>query len=495
MPPKTHNLTGTAHVSGTRQRTFTECPRKYWWQYNSTVKVNSPETDAHRLGKRVHWLAEHYIRDGLEPDEVNIPDSFFAAVDLKDEKVHVGMMGKATDIFDTGSRFWPKGRKGVLVEEPFGLAIPGRPGEAYTGTMDVYDPGTSAEIVALWPGEMRVKINRLFGTYALPVVGDHKTTKDKKWIKTAADLSSDEQLLGYGMEALRRNPAAPAVLFQWVYYLTVQPYEAFPVRFWLDAETLRREWDALEKVSQAMVDVVQIGNYRDVNYNKSACSNYGGCYYKPLCFSKGDSMKDAKIWSKLNKPVEAVIEASSPAPSPAPAPPPIITAVAPGQVNPPVLSAPRFKRPAPPEPDVAVLASPEVVEAPTTAVTTVTSDTTVKTRKARATRPEAVAADESTVSPKTGFVLLVDCGLDKGGATATLIDVFGNAMKKAADDNNQPNWRFIPYTSAAALAMAVENQLDQDPVGGFIRLDTGTPEGNALLPLLTSRAFLVIRGY
>lgn len=505
MPPKAHSLTGTAHVSGTRQRTYRECNRKYWWQYNTTTKVNSPETDAHRLGKRVHWLAENYIRAGLEPDEVPIPDSFYVKADLREGAVRDALAAKSRAVFSAGKMHWPKGR-GVLAEEGFGVPIPGRPGEAYTGTMDVYEDGKAAEIVALWPGNMRIELGRLFGTYALPIVGDHKTTKDEKWIKSIADLSADEQLLGYGMEALRRT-GAPAVLFQWIYYLTTEPYRSFPVRFWLDAETLEREWDALEKVSQAMVDVVQIGNYRDVIATKSACSNYGGCYYRPLCQAKGDAMKDAKIWAKLNKPSEASATQAAP---PAQAP---VAVATPGQVNPPANPAPKFKRPAPvvvaqPEPaaEEAPQEAPEATSVPAEAEAAqepqeAAEPAPAPKRRGRPPKAEAAPANMTTSAaptegnPPDSFVLLVDCGIDKGGRGQSLIDVFAPAMTKAAEDNQQPNWRFIPYTAAAALAMAVDKQLDEAMVKGFVRLDTGTPEGNALLPLLAARAFLVIRGY
>jgi hypothetical protein len=368
--------------------------------------------------------------------------------------------------------------------------------------MDVYDSGKTAEILALWPGQTRVDLSRTFGLqwgYGVPCVGDHKTTKDEKYIKSEAELRQDEQLLGYGMEALRRT-GAPGVCFQWVYYLTTGEPRAFPVRFWLPAEVLRREWAALEKIAQEMVDVVQIGNYRDVIANKDACSNYGGCYYRPLCRAKGDAMQDAKIWSKLNKP-------AAPGPTPSVPVAPAAVTVSPAQVNPPTV-APRFKRPDAPAP-VAVTApvdAPEASPQPAPEVTAIQVATPTQAPEAKPKRgrkpktelatPEILdAAANDTPTLGSGFVLLVDCGIDKGGIGQQILDVFGAAMAKVAEANQQPNWRFIPYTAGAALAAAVEEQIETEGLSGFVRLDTHTPEGVALLPLLAARAFLVVRGF
>jgi len=114
-------------------------------------------------------------------------------------------------------------------------------------------------------------------------VGDHKTTRDEKWIKTADDLRTDTQAAIYSAIAFHRNPALDEVNLQWTYMLTEGARRAKVVLATVsraaNAAVMLRVDGIAAQATDMRRHLKQATEYPP-NYN--ACDDYGGCPYRSL---------------------------------------------------------------------------------------------------------------------------------------------------------------------------------------------------------------------
>lgn len=117
------------------------------------------------------------------------------------------------------------------------------------------------------------------------IVMDHKTTSDKRYIKTPADLKSNIQAILYATVALRNTESVGRVNCRWLYFTTRGKSKASPVDFGFDQGELFELFceHVLDNVEQIEKEKKKKLKLLQTEPNVDHCHAYGGCAFRSEC--------------------------------------------------------------------------------------------------------------------------------------------------------------------------------------------------------------------
>lgn len=268
------------HASPSQVRTFRRCPRRWW--YEKIAGKRPPDKPAALLGKRVHDIAERWLRG-----ELKIPK--------RRGELLQGADGEAMRIFAPGRKHLPQPPiDPTLIERWVGIP----------GTCEPFDsnPDGSAIPTEVVPLVGRVDLYDPEDT--IPAVVDHKTTGNPDWVATPEQLLEDAQAAVYTRGLFFTHgtfwgtPETPEVFsevaFRHVYYLTRGRPRSWVVEaVWDRARSDRVFGEVVETLREMAPLALEIED-EATKRNPRACRDYGGCPHKHYCnkrkrFGMGDS--------------------------------------------------------------------------------------------------------------------------------------------------------------------------------------------------------------
>lgn len=264
MPPREH--TGPSlHISATRLGSFAQgCKRA--WALEYIAGITRPAGKGHLKGSALHWVAEHWLRDGTPPSLCPPLPADHRDFRFLSEAERTALLNEVRPRFAAGVPYLPEPRsEGLYVEEPFTLTLD--IGQSFSGTMDAVVAGT--------------KTGRVY---------DHKSTKTLEYCKSPDELRRDPQVLCYGYR-LASHGNYDQVHFRWVYYrMTGAPY-AQPVDLTLDRSYLEAAWKRINVVAGEMYNLWQARiEPITIQGNRDHCKKFGGCFYYSICQERDPSM-------------------------------------------------------------------------------------------------------------------------------------------------------------------------------------------------------------
>ena len=238
--------------SPTQVENYQRCPRLWYDQY--VLGLKSASTPAQELGTDVHSVLEAYLKTGAEPPNTT-----------------AGIIAKV------GLHLLPK--PGTVVVEGK-VEIPGAP-IPMVGVIDWIDANGASS-----------------GTPGILTVGDHKTSADKKWMKTREQLVGDVQLTSYVHYGFSLHPGMNIARAVHTYFGTKGSWSEQ-----VSVTILRKknddEWAGVcETIKEMQADAVK--DEAQVRQVPTACGAYGGCHLKDRCWGAGKGQ---------------VIDVSTPAPT------------------------------------------------------------------------------------------------------------------------------------------------------------------------------------
>jgi RecB family exonuclease len=232
------------HYSPSQIASYRDCPRKWWWR---SVKDVPPKPNRFAaLGTAIHQRLQRYLETGELPS------------------------GSETTLRIEG-RGWSE-------DDLMEIMLPGMP----------YLPGPGAaecerdiELDLGEFGTMRGYVDFLHAHEGVAEVGDHKTTSNLRWAKTAEDLKTDPQAITYSVAALEHFGLDEAHC-GWIYYCTGKP-QAKLVECRFSLTELQTAWQSLLDEIAQMHPLRHVEDYHDVPKNIESCTKYGGCPYRENC--------------------------------------------------------------------------------------------------------------------------------------------------------------------------------------------------------------------
>jgi CRISPR/Cas system-associated exonuclease Cas4 (RecB family) len=225
--------------SATQIETFALCPRKWAWRKIAGIEVE-PKAST-QLGKDMHAQLETWLRDAKP-------------LDLTTEAGQIAMSGL--------HHLPTPGTPGMEIEKEFRLEI------------------FNHVIIGFKDFEI---LDRWFDNRRIPLVSDHKSTKDFRWSKSVDDLRTDFQACIYAAEAMIRANTQECDL-QWTYYKTTGSRASQPVRLRVTRDSVTPTLERAKKLCDDMALIHRSGvQAHEVPINPTACEAFGGCEYQNLC--------------------------------------------------------------------------------------------------------------------------------------------------------------------------------------------------------------------
>jgi hypothetical protein len=403
------------------------------WHFKYIEKLPEPEKESTAFGQELHSLAERYFRGWL----TQRPNT---------EAGH--LLGRGLPLWD-----------------------------------DVFQPWVEAEVWyetpwADWSGRVDLAWT---GPDGAPWVGDHKTTRSAKYIKTLDELRTDLQASVYSAWACQNSGEAQANM-RWVYYVRDQRIE--PVKREWRMNGRDRVLAVSERVGPAIAEAYEKKRAID-NPNYASCGMFGGCAFRNLCQGSIAMQKSALLQALERKQAAAAATPTPPAPAPS-APPPAVLEPEPTQygVTEAAVEAPvATKRGRP----------PGARNKPKDAELIMVRDITPATYAAEA-QPAPEPPEAPLPSTETCFDLYVDCWPVKGALEPVVLgsDLFAGAAEQAAVGCNQPHWALAEYGTGPAL-FATRARAVLAGFRGSLVLSSFTAEGKAVLELCSGMASRVVR--
>jgi hypothetical protein len=243
------------------------CRRKQ--AYSRRIKDNR-QTPAAAFGVALHSQGSSWLRDGTPPDPDTAPGMCILAglpyLPMPGTCLHVEPPA-SEESFDNLQRF-----------EHDGISYVFRVDFAY-----LY----SIEARAAWDGHSPVSPT----THAV-VIGDHKScgqlsrTEFPKGEpprrRAPSDMTDDLQRLIYGEWALRTYPEFEAIGAHWQYYQR-KPAGTFPLFVLEHRANLHARFEYMHATATAALAADHGIPPEELPRNFAACSDYGGCPYRPEC--------------------------------------------------------------------------------------------------------------------------------------------------------------------------------------------------------------------
>jgi hypothetical protein len=254
--------------SATQISLWRECQRKYGFSY--ILKIRSPATPSQELGTQVDtYQLQPYLSKG-RPLDLDTPAGKIAKSALEFLPPPIPMGGPPD----------------MSLQAKAVLPSPQGPWD-YVGYLDLWLP--SGGLPGISDG--------------LVTVGDFKTTKDFRWMKTGDVLATDPQAVIYNTWAMRTT-GARTVRNRWLYLKTVPTavggkYSARASDLIVGAQHVYEQFMAVEataaEIHAALEKAPDISGPSDPAYGEAleyvlslppttdACSNFGGCPHQHAC--------------------------------------------------------------------------------------------------------------------------------------------------------------------------------------------------------------------
>ncbi len=247
-------------ISPSQINTYRACPRAY--AYSWTHGFWPPSTIKQEFGSQVHGALESWLSKGQFEDFYS--DRKNNKLPIKKDAIEVAKQGICQPYFPLPDD------PGEVEKE---LHIPIGNNLSLYGFIDYVGPGN---------GRFTDR----------PIVIDHKTTSDFRWMKTEKELATDPQAIIYSAWAML-NFKCHEVIARWIYYKSTNPKTG--PRKPKGVKYVERVFSAenghfLEEVRKIEHDMQQIAWIRrnkiaaeKLAGNASSCQNYGGCYHLDRC--------------------------------------------------------------------------------------------------------------------------------------------------------------------------------------------------------------------
>jgi RecB family exonuclease len=245
-------------VSASQITTFARCGRRWWFE--KVLGERQESTGAQNLGTAIHSQMEAWIQEGTLPPHPGA----FAATKLRR---------------DDGTLVLPAPKTpGVLVEAALEEPEIYADGVRYRGFIDLTIPGKQIEII------------------------DYKSCRSFSYIKTPEQLRKDVQVGSYGFWAHKRFPEAESLRVSHVYILS-RGKSARVVEAQATWDDVNAVWEVIRAAVRDMRRTAKIKDFRDVEPNFDACSDYGGCPYASKCTPVSDVLDTwepsaEELWTK-----------------------------------------------------------------------------------------------------------------------------------------------------------------------------------------------------
>lgn len=209
--------------------TFRTCPRK--WAFEKIDNLPSVTNKYAQLGTEVHDALEEYLAKGVPLDRnTKVGKIAFPGIRHLPVPLTPGMRVEKWFVFK------------------FGVA-------AYRGLKDV----------------------ELFTGSDIPLVLDHKTTRNFIWKKKEKELITDVQAGVYSAEAMVKY-SADRVRCKWVYYKTEGAPKSEPVTAIITKSQASKVLGGVDDTAKEMIKVFQTcDRAMDVSPDYTGCYKYGGC--------------------------------------------------------------------------------------------------------------------------------------------------------------------------------------------------------------------------
>jgi hypothetical protein len=327
---------GRPVLSASQVDTFRECARKWAWRYLEGIK--EPPNASANLGTKCHSMLEKWLELGAYPDTLEA----FPLL-MKDGHTKIYFPGQ---IVQAGLHFLPP--PGIaLVEGEFRMESRRSSWTGYRDAQFLEDEKTGE---AFAPDPVVAQIPGL-----IPIVLDHKTTSDFKWMKSAEVLRRDIQAVLYAAKTME-DMAVRRVKNRWVYYRTTGQPSARKVEVEFTVDQVAEEMASIDATAQEVHQLYQLRpKALELAPNPEACERYGGCPHISRCnLGTVERMEALMAKETIQEMMERkkrereALEASGAPPAVAPPAPPA------PPMAPPAVQAP----PAPPMAPPAVQAPP-----------------------------------------------------------------------------------------------------------------------------------------
>jgi hypothetical protein len=505
--------------SATTAKNTKRCQRIWFWEYLLGIELEP--TEAMLFGTALHKVCEDWLKEGKAPSKFDIH-------------------GRTAS---PGLQYLPGPMSfGLHVEDKFEfLAWPNGP--TVTGTIDCWIEPSELEMFLLDNVDSGIDDKELTEMFRDAYDGDldlydHKTTSDFKWRLREDDcedampkLRDDVQCNLYALALLKKYPKARGVRAHWIYYRKNQHPSAMLVETYISREDAMAKWVEIQDVLDTMNRMLrELPALAQVPPSLDECEAYRGCAHKARCFpnpaerakttfaamfqqerdmnfkeqlEKEIAAKKAGTAGKTAAPTTTAAKpvAAKPAAAPVkPAAPAAKPALGVPKVAPKVTGGSPAAKLAATAPKAAPAPAPEPEEVPEEQEEQ-QPETDELVQEAEAT-PEAEQTDEAP-EPKAkrgrkakGFWLFVGCTPTKGGSQAVTNadDIVAPIASKIAEELGLSHFRLAEYNKAGEyLAVALNAELDAQPLSGAVYLDPLSFTAKAVLDVLTQRADVVVR--
>jgi hypothetical protein len=311
------------HVSPSQIETWLGCQRQWYWE--KVMGLVKPPSEGNITGSACHAVIEDVI---LERNGEDL--TLRSGTDRKDGKDRyrtivrpaLPVLLRQRDQVRAGTGHVERNMKRKL-----------RNGLDLIGRIDFIDLGTD-----------------------VPLVDDHKTTKDAQYIKTEEELRTNIQMLAYAYEAVCLKPLATGVRVAHNVMLT----RGAPTARYTDVVIPRQEihagWTRIQDISDKMIETSKLASPADVPPTESACSNFGGCFHRDRCAA----IKAAKSGQPAPSPYDGIsssITQETPMSSTTALPAHILAKLTGGKTPPAPAAAPVAAAPVAPPPTTALPAA------------------------------------------------------------------------------------------------------------------------------------------
>lgn len=333
---------GRPVLSASQVDTYLDCARKWAFKYIERVKDDGhPST---KVGKKVHTVLEHWLRDAKLPDMNQV---------LELETRNGLQQYFPGQIAQAGLHLLPP--PGVCkVEGAFRLNTRSSRWRGFKDAQYILDPRSGMffpphPVLAMVPGNVFVVL-------------DHKSTSNFRWMKTPDILKTDVQSIIYAASAMEEMQVRK-VRNRWAYYLTSGQPKARVVEVDLTAEDVAARMEFIDATAADIHRLYQLARPAgpggplklralDLPPTIESCEKYGGCpHANTRCHISTDErmvaiMARESIKEMMErKQAERNALAASGAPSVVPVPPPMGAHAPPAAPTAPAIPAAAYWQP------------------------------------------------------------------------------------------------------------------------------------------------------
>jgi len=302
------------HVSASQVKTAQMCLRK--WAFEKVWMVRTIQQYHLLLGQALHGVGERYLAKVGGGWEGLFPRGWDAGLQPKDAKMVRTHAERAVS-----QGVW-QAREGIIIEHPVTLLVGRRMldhrglpllARAVTYTNDLGIRGIlrlthqegGAPLPVGWDDLAPfIGFIDVFDLWAreMPLVEDHKTSKNRRYTLTAEELALDTQMLCYAAVALGLRPDADFVRLKHnVFLKNHEDPEVFETTAVVTTQRVAQKWEEILTISERMRTVYDhapkiVGpvEHRADNWHRvpgameegreeEACNAYGKCPFKDVC--------------------------------------------------------------------------------------------------------------------------------------------------------------------------------------------------------------------